>query len=188
MRYDLKPFGALEGITECLISIECDATLNESLGKLELSYKLKHSSSVAEDSVKIPKTGSSSGSGVRRDGLWEHTCFEAFIGCVDDAGYYEFNLSPSKDWQCYRFEAYRSRAEADELPYSEPLILSVVQSSNSSSITSENGNEEELTLGCVIDLELLPALGFAKHQDKHKDKGETSSSSSSGSGSGCGSK
>src|SRR5579862_1162108 len=36
--------------------------------------------------------------GRRADGLWRHTCFEAFVAANDAAGYYEFNFSPSLDW------------------------------------------------------------------------------------------
>jgi hypothetical protein len=43
----------------------------------------------------------------RVDGLWKHTCFEAFI--VDPAlpGYHEINFSPSGHWAAYRFSGYR---------------------------------------------------------------------------------
>lgn len=41
----------------------------------------------------------------RADGLWKHTCFEAFV--MVEAGYGEFNLSPSGQWASYRFDAYR---------------------------------------------------------------------------------
>jgi len=43
----------------------------------------------------------------RMDGLWKHTCFEAFI--VDPAfpGYHEINFSPSREWAAYRFSGYR---------------------------------------------------------------------------------
>ena len=44
------------------------------------------------------------------DGLWEHTCFEAFIGVEDDAGYHEFNFSPSGQWAAYSFSGYRVRS------------------------------------------------------------------------------
>ncbi len=42
----------------------------------------------------------------RVDGLWEHTCFEAFLG--DGDAYYELNFSPSGEWALYRFERYRT--------------------------------------------------------------------------------
>ena len=45
---------------------------------------------------------------MRTDDLWKHTCFEAFIGASPDAGYYEFNFSPSMQWAAYEFAGYRS--------------------------------------------------------------------------------
>jgi len=44
----------------------------------------------------------------RRDGLWQATCFEAFIRFEPDAGYREYNFSPSGDWAIYDFSDYRS--------------------------------------------------------------------------------
>lgn len=44
------------------------------------------------------------------DGLWHHTCFEAFVGSIAGAGYHEFNFSPSGDWAAYAFSAPRARA------------------------------------------------------------------------------
>jgi hypothetical protein len=50
--------------------------------------------------------------GQRRDGLWQHTCFEAFIAAPGEPGYYEFNFSPSRDWAAYRFDDYRTDMSA----------------------------------------------------------------------------
>jgi len=42
------------------------------------------------------------------DGLWQHTCCEAFVG--DGQGrYHEFNASPSGQWAVYRFSGVRQR-------------------------------------------------------------------------------
>lgn len=43
-----------------------------------------------------------------RDGLWQHTCCEAFIS--DDAapGYQELNFSPSGQWAAYAFSSCRT--------------------------------------------------------------------------------
>ena len=43
----------------------------------------------------------------RADGLWRHTCFEAFMMTPGTAGYYEFNFAPSGQWALYHFDAYR---------------------------------------------------------------------------------
>jgi hypothetical protein len=42
----------------------------------------------------------------RADGLWNHTCFEAFVASDGD-GYLEFNFAPSTAWAAYRFDGYR---------------------------------------------------------------------------------
>lgn len=44
------------------------------------------------------------------DGLWAHTCCEAFVGSPGSAAYREFNFSPSGQWAIYDFSAYRRRA------------------------------------------------------------------------------
>jgi hypothetical protein len=44
----------------------------------------------------------------RQDYLWESTCFEAFIGILDQPAYFELNLSPSCAWNLYRFDDYRT--------------------------------------------------------------------------------
>jgi hypothetical protein len=58
----------------------------------------------------------------RRDNLWQETCFEFFIGVEGDRSYWEFNLSPTGDWNCYRFSDYRQDMKPemalDALPFS----------------------------------------------------------------------
>lgn len=53
----------------------------------------------------IPETRPSAAA----DGLWRHTCCEAFVAGVDGQEYREFNFSPSGQWAAYRFSAYRNR-------------------------------------------------------------------------------
>jgi hypothetical protein len=43
----------------------------------------------------------------RRAELWKATCFEFFLAAKDEPGYWEFNMSPSGDWNVYRMDAYR---------------------------------------------------------------------------------
>ena len=51
------------------------------------------------------------------DGLWEHTCFEAFVALPGRLAYREFNFSPSGLWAGYAFAAYRQRDESSgEIP------------------------------------------------------------------------
>ncbi len=44
----------------------------------------------------------------RTDGLWQSTCFEAFVSHGADAAYREYNFAPSSDWAAYDFDAYRA--------------------------------------------------------------------------------
>ncbi len=52
------------------------------------------------------------------DGLWQHTCFEAFVATEGDAAYREFNFSPSGQWAAYRFASERERdtSPAPDMP------------------------------------------------------------------------
>ncbi|MBI1185826.1 MAG: hypothetical protein GC206_00540 [Alphaproteobacteria bacterium] len=45
---------------------------------------------------------------LRVDGLWEHTCFEAFIAQAGAPGYMEFNFSPAIQYAAYAFDGYRA--------------------------------------------------------------------------------
>ena len=81
---------------------------------------------------------------VRTDGLWRHTCFEAFVRASADAGYFELNLAPSGAWAAYRFSDYRmDMAVAEEVP--PPLI-------------ETRSGEQSLELSAT--LELGPAMGL----------------------------
>jgi hypothetical protein len=44
---------------------------------------------------------------IRKDELWKTTCFEFFLAIKDQPQYWEFNMSPTGDWNVYRMEAFR---------------------------------------------------------------------------------
>jgi hypothetical protein len=58
----------------------------------------------------------------RKNELWQDTCFEFFLGIKDSPCYWEFNLSPSGDWNVYSFDDYRQGMQEDAnfatLPFS----------------------------------------------------------------------
>ncbi|HKY55592.1 MAG TPA: DOMON-like domain-containing protein [Anaerolineales bacterium] len=43
----------------------------------------------------------------RKNDLWRTTCFEFFLAVKDSSQYWEFNLSPSGDWNVYVMDGYR---------------------------------------------------------------------------------
>jgi hypothetical protein len=60
----------------------------------------------------------------RADGLWQHTCFEAFLSAPNGVSYCEINLSPSNAWAIYAFRAERLRDSVAEVAVAclEPSI------------------------------------------------------------------
>ncbi|MBS1126787.1 MAG: hypothetical protein H6Q93_776 [Nitrospirae bacterium] len=59
---------------------------------------------------------------LRKDHLWEETCFEFFVAEKDSGQYWECNLSPSGHWNLYRFTSYRQGMQEETaftaLPFS----------------------------------------------------------------------
>jgi hypothetical protein len=47
----------------------------------------------------------------RREGLWEHTCFELFLALPGYDSYWEWNFSPSGDWALFEFTGPRLRSQ-----------------------------------------------------------------------------
>ncbi len=76
------------------------------------------------------------------DGLWQHTCFEAFVAAKGETTYHEFNFAPSGEWAAYRFRSYRD---------GEPL-----EDAADPQITVRSA-PDRLELAAVIRLECLPA-------------------------------
>ncbi|MBS1228732.1 MAG: hypothetical protein H6R17_2009 [Proteobacteria bacterium] len=93
--------------------IEARATV-EPDGSLSLNYRLW--GDIAR--LRLPQSPSPE----RSDSLWQHTCFEAFVGSVGDTAYREFNLSPSGQWAAYAFTGYRQRDETF-VPSTSPQIV-----------------------------------------------------------------
>jgi hypothetical protein len=65
---------------------------------IHLTYHLN-----GANSVQIPAPAAPD----RRYDLWEATCFEWFVGVPGTIGYWEFNLAPSGQWNCFYLEDYR---------------------------------------------------------------------------------
>ena len=59
---------------------------------------------------------------VRRDDLWRTTCFELFLAIPGLPGYWEFNWSPSGDWNIYSMEAYRRVGFREERRVPAPVL------------------------------------------------------------------
>jgi len=59
----------------------------------------------------------------RTEDLWKATCFEFFLAIPHRPSYWEFNLSPSGDWNIYHMDEYRrvgfkEETQIQRLPFS----------------------------------------------------------------------
>ena len=71
----------------------------ETSGILRLAFTLEGQLS----GLRIPESRPSR----RVNGLWRHTCCEAFVMAGKGPAYREFHFSPSGDWAVYAFRGYR---------------------------------------------------------------------------------
>ena len=55
----------------------------------------------------------------RKDDLWRATCFEFFIAIKDQPQYWEFNMSPSGNWNVYAMDAYRQVNMREEVAFTQ---------------------------------------------------------------------
>jgi hypothetical protein len=89
--------------TPCAVVEALTATIApETSGDWHLSFTLAGD----VERLRVPPLAHSAAAA---DGLWQHTCFEAFIADPHSARYHEFNLSPSGEWAAYVFAAERLR-------------------------------------------------------------------------------
>ena len=78
-------------------------------GQLSLYYVLR--APLAQLAIAAPSARRFS------DGLWQHTCFEAFVAVDGAAAYRELNFAPSGEWAAYGFTGVREgRARLEAVP------------------------------------------------------------------------
>jgi hypothetical protein len=81
----------------------------------------------------------------RVNGLWQHTCFEAFVAVKGAPTYREFNFAPSGQWAAYAFRAYRDGAPLSQA--SDPQI-------------KLRTSGDQLELDALIPRECLPPISL----------------------------
>ncbi|TLZ26571.1 MAG: DOMON-like domain-containing protein [Gammaproteobacteria bacterium] len=106
------------------------------------------------------------GDGHRTDGLWRHTCFEAFIAAPGVPGYFEFNFSPTLAWAAYQFTDYRDGMAPASLTRAPGL--QVRRSSEQLELTAT------VHLGGLTGLSEAPALRLALAAVIEDDRGRLS--------------
>jgi hypothetical protein len=95
----------------------------------------------------------------RRQGLWEETCFEFFLGVKDAPRYWEFNLSPAGHWNVYRFAGYR-RGMAEETALTS-LPVSVRRHSDSLRVALELDVEKIVAAAQPLEVGIAAVIKLA---------------------------
>ena len=90
----------------------------------------------------------------RKDNLWKTTCFEFFIAAKNSPRYWEFNLSPSGEWNAYVMDAYRQVNMREEMRV-QRMPFTVQKDAECFSL------EGELDLSAWITEESLIEVGIA---------------------------
>jgi hypothetical protein len=93
---ELRPFESAAGEGDTILR----AQIERAGTRLSLRYVL--AGAVGRQRIPDPQSPPR-----RADHLWAHTCFEAFLAPVGGSAYWEIDLSPSGDWNMYRFDGYR---------------------------------------------------------------------------------
>ena len=137
----LHPFEPLPGTMSLTIS----GTLSRVGDVLSVVYRLGGDL----DAIALPNLNTAEPPAPSRtDRLWEQTCFEFFVAAgpekSDQDGYWEFNLSPTGDWNVFALQGYRSGLKEEAAIMELPFTLRVSQ--------------DELRLEIAVNLaRLLPA-------------------------------
>ena len=95
MECRLKPHSSASGT----LPVHVDVSVSRHGSILSLDFALRGDNR----DVLLPESSESA----FRDGLWQHTCFEAFIRPDGGESYVEVNLSLSNEWAAYAFDRYR---------------------------------------------------------------------------------
>ncbi|MCJ8156166.1 DOMON-like domain-containing protein [Sphingomonas sp. LaA6.9] len=137
----LHPESRCRAITRIEVDLACDADM--------LTLEFQAIGRIAD--LRIPNSATP----VRRDGLWQHSCFEAFVAA--GGVYHEFNFAPSAEWAAYGFSGYRTgmrdldiAAPAIQLRAGDELLALTV-SLALADLPERNSAQWQLGLSAIIE-------------------------------------
>jgi hypothetical protein len=114
----LKPFDRDLSIPP----IDLDAKVDRHDNILSIEYHLHGDLDTLLIPLQVPQP-------TRKFLLWEHTCFEFFLGVPGMPEYWEFNLSPAGDWNIYHLDNYRQGLREELAFTSLPFEIALQPSS-----------------------------------------------------------
>ena len=105
-KFRLVPYPAAE-----LPAIEITGKIRRLDNRLSIHYSVNGEAEM----IRLPKPAAPS----RKDDLWRATCFEFFLALPGADRYWEFNMSPSGEWNVYCMDAYRQVNMREETKFRE---------------------------------------------------------------------
>ncbi len=94
---------------------------------------------------------------MRKDELWQTTCFECFIAVESSSHYWEINLSPSQNWNIYKFTDYRDGMHIEDNFDALPFIFSknneLLQIKINLDLNNIITNEQKINVGITAVIE-----------------------------------
>ena len=123
--------------------------------KLNLEYLLQGDLST----VIIPSPANTP---TRKHQLWQTTCFEFFLGIDHAPKYWEFNLSPTGDWNIYRFTDYRQGMQ-EEIAFTS-LPFDIRQQANFLNINLEINLDLIIDLNTDLDIAISTVIKSSKEK------------------------
>jgi hypothetical protein len=117
----LQPFPS----TKYLPDVKITGSISRDSNQLAISYQLLGNLAEVAIFPEILEVDSVlSDTPQRQHELWKDTCFEFFLGIKNSERYWEFNLSPTGNWNIYRFDGYRQGMQEEKnltkLPFDVP--------------------------------------------------------------------
>ena len=146
IRQSLRPFAAVGGKVD---AIEVRLQIAEG-NRLYISYLA--TGDIARLLIPSPSLPH------RGDRLWEHTCFEVFLGVVGSPAYYEFNFSPSGEWAAFSFRAYRDGVAIDDDELAPNIRIHCESGQLKLEATIQLSRLPTIILGTVLRVELSAVL------------------------------
>jgi hypothetical protein len=145
--FELLPWRSAAELESNLPDLKITGWIDRSGDILEIQYQL-----IGDlDAVAI---AAPVGTPSRRFELWEATCLEFFLAPIGQHHYWEFNLSPSGDWNVFRLDDYRQGLRNEEQFQTLPF-----------EVTHQN---RELSLFLRVDLGGLIEACASSSDDRHQ--------------------
>ena len=149
--FNLKPFN----LSDSNSKINITGKIIRDRNKLNLEYLLQGDLST----VIIPSPANTP---TRKHQLWQTTCFEFFLGIDHAPKYWEFNLSPTGDWNIYRFTDYRQGMQ-EEIAFTS-LPFDSRQQANFFKINLEINLDLIIDLNTDLDIAISTVIKSSKEK------------------------